>query len=78
MKKVGAFEAKTHFSELLRQVEAGESIEITKNNRKVALLVPCFEEDAREKAIRNIKTLRQGIKLGPSLSIRKLRDEGRM
>jgi prevent-host-death family protein len=39
MDTIGAFEAKTHFSELLRQVESGESITITRHGRPVARLV---------------------------------------
>jgi prevent-host-death family protein len=39
MENVGAFEAKTHFSELLRQVEAGDTIIITRHGRPVARLV---------------------------------------
>lgn len=35
---VGTFEAKTHFSELLRKVEAGTVIEITKNGKSIATL----------------------------------------
>ncbi len=38
MKTVGAFEAKTHFSELLRGVERGESYEICRRGKAVALL----------------------------------------
>ena len=37
---VGAFEAKTHLSELLVRVEAGETVTITKHGRPVARLVP--------------------------------------
>lgn len=37
---VGAFEAKTKFSELLERVSAGEEITITKHERPVARLVP--------------------------------------
>lgn len=37
---VGAFEAKTHLSELLTRVESGEQITITKHGRPVARLVP--------------------------------------
>ncbi len=40
MKTVGAFEGKTHFSRLLADVEAGETIIITKNGRPVARLEP--------------------------------------
>lgn len=37
---VGAFEAKTKFSELLKQVSQGVEITITKHERPVARLVP--------------------------------------
>jgi prevent-host-death family protein len=37
---VGAFEAKTKFSELLERVRAGEEITITKHEKPVARLVP--------------------------------------
>jgi len=40
---VGAFEAKTHLSDLLQRVEAGERITITKHGRPVANLVPISE-----------------------------------
>ncbi len=40
MKTVGAFEGKTHFSRLLAEAEAGETIIITKNGRPVARLGP--------------------------------------
>jgi prevent-host-death family protein len=40
---VGAFEAKTHLSELLARVEAGESIAIAKHGRPIARLVPIGE-----------------------------------
>lgn len=40
---VGAFEAKTHLSELLARVEGGEEVTITKHGRPVARLVPVAE-----------------------------------
>jgi prevent-host-death family protein len=36
----GAFEAKTHFSNLLDRVEKGDRIVITRHGREVALLTP--------------------------------------
>jgi prevent-host-death family protein len=41
---VGAYEAKTHLSELLEKVEAGEEIVITKHGAPVARLVPVIKE----------------------------------
>ena len=40
MQAIGAFDAKTHFSELLVKVSNGESIIITKHGEEVAMLVP--------------------------------------
>ena len=45
---VGAFEAKTHLSELLVRVEAGETVTITKHGRPVARLVPVDAEPRRD------------------------------
>ena len=43
---VGAFEAKTKFSELLERVSAGAEITITKHEKPVARLVP-FEKPSQ-------------------------------
>jgi prevent-host-death family protein len=37
---IGLFEAKTHLSEVVARVEAGEEVVITRHNRPVAKLVP--------------------------------------
>lgn len=37
---VGAFDARTHFANLLNRVERGEVLTITRNHRPVALLSP--------------------------------------
>jgi len=39
-KEVGAFEAKTHFSQLLKQVEEGQTVYITRHGKRVAELHP--------------------------------------
>ena len=52
---VGAYEAKTKFSELIGRAERGESFVITKNGRPVARIVPIYDFDrarAREAADR--------------------------
>lgn len=40
MKKVNIYEAKSHFSKLLREVAAGEEVTIAKGGRPIARLVP--------------------------------------
>jgi len=38
--RVGAFEAKTHLADLLRQVQSGRSFEIRRRGKPIARLVP--------------------------------------
>lgn len=81
MKHFGAFEAKTHFSELLADVINGEKFIITKHGVQVAMIIPFtqMEEgtDPVKDAIRALKKLRKGITLGKKLSIKKMIEEGR-
>lgn len=81
MKQYGAFEAKTHFSELLVDVMNGEKFVITKHGVQVAMIIPFTREetgiDPIKNAIRALKKLRKGITLGKNLSIRKMIEEGR-
>jgi|688.fasta_scaffold16104_10 prevent-host-death family protein len=81
MKHLGAFEAKTHFSEILGNVIKGEKFIITKHGAKVAMIVPFSNEKESinpiKDAIRAIKKLRKGISIGKKLSIRQMREEGR-
>jgi prevent-host-death family protein len=76
---VGAYEAKTHLSELLEKVEAGEEITITKHGAPVAKLVPVKREASpRERlaAIERIQKLATRLSLG-GLKIKDLLSEGR-
>jgi prevent-host-death family protein len=78
MAEVGAFEAKTHLSRLLDQVEGGEAITITRHGKPVARLIPLTgpSRDERRRTISELKKLRDGQTLG-SLSVRELIEEGR-
>jgi len=73
-----AYEAKTHLSELLRRVKAGESITITKYGVPVAKLVPIDESPEPDVAgsIATLLEFRQGNKL-QGLSIREMIQKGR-
>jgi prevent-host-death family protein len=75
---VGAYEAKTHLPELLRRVEKGERITITKHGHPVAELIPASDERRRRvsEAITGLEKLRKGRKLD-GITIRQLIDEGR-
>src|SRR5215216_2118951 len=55
---IGAYEAKTKFSELIARAEKGESFVVTKNGRPVARITPMLEFD-RERARRAWERLRE-------------------
>jgi prevent-host-death family protein len=78
MKEVGAFEAKTHLSELLELASRGEEILITRRGKPVARLVPPSRAgtDAARTAFDKLKTLRAQSRLD-GLDWKALRDEGR-
>lgn len=76
---VGAYEAKTHLSELLEKVEAGEEITITKHGTPVARLIPVTRgasPDERIAAIQRIQKLAMGLSLD-GLKVKDLLREGR-
>ena len=76
---VGAYAAKTHLSELLERVEAGEEITITKHGAPVAKLVPVKKQvrpEERVAAIDRIQKLATGLSLG-GLKVKDLIREGR-
>lgn len=55
--EVGAFDAKTHFSELLRKIEKGITVTVTKNGRPVATLTKTTGDNTRAlDACRRIET----------------------
>jgi antitoxin (DNA-binding transcriptional repressor) of toxin-antitoxin stability system len=75
--EVGAFEAKTHLSQLLDKVEKGAVITITRRGRPVAV-IRRDETVARGAALEAVRELRNlhGSRLSPA-DIAALRDEGR-
>lgn len=79
MQRVGAYEAKTHFAQLLDAVERGETITITRHGTPVAVLAPSDDARRRDVAavIAEIKRLRRGVRLGSGVSLRDLIEEGR-
>lgn len=78
MQTIGAFEAKTHLSALLEQVERGEQVVITKHGRPVAKLVPATKIDKinKQQIISKLKEFSKQNKLA-GLDWKALRDEGR-
>ena len=61
MNQVGAFEAKTHLSRLLKRVSDGEEFTITKHGQPIARLVPVNRrsEDQVAWAVAGLQALRQ-------------------
>lgn len=78
MQTIGAFQAKTHFSAILEQVEKGEQVIITKHGRPVAKLIPATgtDRDSIKEAIERMKQFSKSHTLG-GLDWKTLRDEGR-
>jgi prevent-host-death family protein len=78
MRSVGTFEAKTHLSALLEQVERGEEIVITRHGKAIARLVPAVAVSPRrlEHTVARLKSFRKGRRLG-DLSAKGLVEEGR-
>ncbi len=80
MKSVQATEAKAKFAELLRDVERGEVVQITRHGKTIARIVPEIDERARRRAavqaILDYQASRKepGMTVGEFLSAR---DEGR-
>jgi prevent-host-death family protein len=81
MTAIGVYDAKTQLPKLLERVSRGERFLITKHGRPVAQLVPAVPEAAAtvRDVIQEMEEWqeREGPTLGPGLTIRKLREEGR-
>jgi len=75
-KKVSAFDAKTHLSSLIREVETGQSFTITRRGLPVAHLEPVNRNTAKvSDLLARFQNVRQRVK-GHG-GIRTLIDEGR-
>jgi prevent-host-death family protein len=79
MDSVGAFEAKTHLSDLLDRVRQGETITITRHGVPAAMLVPVEETGSKpthQEVVEGMRALRKRIK-PDSMSVREMVHEGR-
>jgi prevent-host-death family protein len=79
MSSIGAYEAKSHFSELLERVSSGEEITITRHGQPVARLVPfraASTPESRRQAILQMRELSKGRSL-KGLKIKDLIKAGR-
>ena len=79
MASIGAFEAKTHLSDLLDRVARGEKITITRHGVPAALLVPVTETAPKlthQELVEGMRALRKRVKPG-KMSVREMVREGR-
>lgn len=78
METIGAYEAKTHLSQLLKRVSKGERITITKHGVPVAILQTpeTIIKRPTRKVIADLRKFRQEHHLD-GLSIREMVEEGR-
>jgi prevent-host-death family protein len=65
---IGAYEAKTKFSELIARAEKGETFIVTKNGRPVARINPVemFDRELARRALEELRALRE--MQGPAVS----------
>jgi prevent-host-death family protein len=77
MDTVGAFEAKTHLSDLLDRVERGERFTITRHGKPVAKLTPVDARDPEKvrEAVEQLKVFSKGRVLG--MDLKELIEAGR-
>ncbi|VAW15320.1 hypothetical protein MNBD_BACTEROID05-765 [hydrothermal vent metagenome] len=76
MIKIDLFDAKTHFSDLLKRVQRGEEIIITNRGKSVAKLTSCKEDTSNsELFIKRIKKISKG-QLSSLSEIKSMKEEG--
>lgn len=79
MYTIGSFDAKNRLSELLKRVQAGETILITNRNKPVARLMPPVDKEAHpQQAIESLLEWgdKHTLRLGDA-SLKSLIEEGR-
>jgi len=78
--QIGAFEAKTHFSKILEEVERGADFIITKRGKPVAKIIP-FEQEkqmTRKEAIEALIEMRKLYRGKPGdFNLREAIEDGR-
>lgn len=78
MPTIGAYQAKTQFSQLIERVTRGERITITRHGVPVAILSPVAPDSTRpvHDVIADVKAFRQSNRL-EGMSVREMIKEGR-
>jgi len=78
--QIGAFEAKTHFSQIIEKAEKGEDFIITRRGKPVAKIIPFTEGKimTRKEAMEYLTELRKHYRGKPGdFNIREAIEEGR-
>lgn len=80
-REVGIFEAKTHLSELIGEVEAGANLTLTRRGVPVARLVPIRSREKRSAAIEGLARIGARLRAADGAltlpELQQYRDEGR-
>ena len=78
--RIGAFEAKTHFSQIIEKAEHGADFIVTRRGKPVAKIIP-FEQKQEmtwEEALEGFRELRKHFRGKPgSFNVREAIEEGR-
>ena len=79
MERVGIYEAKAKFSDLVDRVQRGAEVTITKHGKAVAKLVPATQtgRSGRTEAFAAIDRLRRELKVTKRFNLRQIIEEGR-
>jgi prevent-host-death family protein len=76
MTTVTLVEAKTHLSELLDRVEAGEAVVITRHGRPIANLSPVVQPKQPLRSLAAFRAKMPRLRKSSAVLIREMRDEG--
>jgi len=78
--QIGAFEAKTHFSQIIQKVENGADFIVTKRGKPVAKIIPYEQEKkmTRKEAVEALIEMRKLYRGTPGdFNVREAIEEGR-
>lgn len=80
-KSIGSYEAKTHLPQLLRQVQAGQTFEISVRGQAVARLVPAVAPAQRRESaaskMREFMQAQRETSAGAGMDLREILEDGR-
>jgi len=79
MREIQASEAKVHLSQLVDEVERGETLIITRHGRRIARIVPeiDWQQEEIDKALADIRALRERTGRASLAELLSARDKGR-